>query len=320
MAINLSVKHLRAFIALAEHRHFTRAARHCHLSQPAFSALIRRLEEDVGTRLFERTTRYVTPTPEGELFLEASRHLVSEIEWSFADLQDYVARKKGRVSIAALPSIAAEWLPRLVAEYRRLYPGVTIEIHDVLSGRCIDLLSQGRVDMALAAPVADAEDLIAEPFFNDRFFLVCRRDHPLAGKDRIRLRDLAGHDFVRLADATSVQQHLAQLSGLAGLRTPSFQVENLATVAAMIVNGLGVSLLPELTLSQFRDPSLTVIPVSGAPYLRRRIHLLRARERPLSVAARAMWELFREHRDRDGRPAPFAGTIGEPPGNEENLR
>ena len=112
MLINLSIKQLRAFTMLAECRNFTLAAKRSHLSQPAFSALIQRLETEVGARLFERSTRHVHLSPEGELFLQSALHLIDEFEWHFHDLNDYVARKKGRVRIAALPSIAAEWLPR----------------------------------------------------------------------------------------------------------------------------------------------------------------------------------------------------------------
>lgn len=297
MLINLSTKQLRAFIVLAECRNFTQAARRSHLSQPAFSALIQRLEEDVGARLFERSTRHVHLTPEGQLFLQGARHLLEEFEWRFHDLNDYVTRQKGRVRIAALPSIAAEWLPQVIARYRAQYPGIAIEIHDVLSDRCLALLQSGQVDLALAAPLQIPEGLYQAPLWADCFFMVCRQDHPLAQQTHVTLAEVHAHDVIRLARETSVQQHLNALPTLDRPATASFEVENLATAAAMIRNGLGITLLPELTLSQFRHPSLRVIPL--ATRLTREIFLLREISRPLSIAAQTLWKMIEQSQGTD---------------------
>src|SRR5437868_5738259 len=147
--MNLSVKHLRAFVALVTHRNFTRAAQACHLSQSAFSALIQTLEEQAGTRLFERTTRHVELSVEGRRFEEVAVRLLADFETAFAELRDHAERRKGRVSIAALPSIAAGDLPPLLAGFRERYPGIAIELFDVLADGCIELVRRGRVDLAL---------------------------------------------------------------------------------------------------------------------------------------------------------------------------
>lgn len=293
MAINVSFKLLKAFLTLSEQKNFTRAAEHSHVSQSTFSGMIQRLEDEVSARLFDRDTRNVVLTPEGELFAEAARHLVSEIQWTFSDLQDYVAKKKGRVGIAALPSIAGAWLLPVIAEYRRLYPGIAIEIHDVLSDRCIALLEQGQVDIALAAPNAALDEYATEHFHTDRFFLICRRDHPIATKSTVSMPELSGCDFIRLARSTSVHQHIVNAVGATGVTSSSFEVENLSTVAGLIIHGLGVSLLPELTLSQFRHPDLVAIPLAP-PGISRPIHIIRRKDKALSIAAQAMLELIRQ--------------------------
>ena len=295
MAINISFKLLKAFLTLSEQKNFTRAAEHCHVSQSTFSGMIQRLEEDVGARLFDRNTRNVVLTPEGDLFAEAAGHLVNDIELSFSNLSDYVAKKKGRVGIATLPSIAGEWLPPVIAEYRRLYPGIAIEIYDELSDHCLELLGQGRVDIALAAPNFSLDEYISEHFYTDSFFLVCRRDHPIATRAKVSLSDLRGCDFIRLARTTSVYQHIVNAIGATGVTASSFEVKYLSTVAALILNGLGVSLLPELTLSQFRHPDLIAIPLV-APGISRPIHTIWRKDKPLSIAAQAMLDLVRRTR------------------------
>ena len=293
MALNVSLKLLKAFLVLSEHKNFTRATERCHVSQSAFSGMIQRLEEEVGTRLFDRNTRNVVLTPEGELLAEAAQHLVNDIEWTFSDLHDYVAKKKGRVGIASLPSVSGDWLPPVIAEYRRLYPGIAIEIHDVLSDDCLEQLRRGQVDIALAAPNALLEEYASEHFCTDSFYLICRRDHPLAGKASVRTEDLNGCDFIHLARATSIHQFVSTAIGNAGIVAPSFEVRNLSTMAGMILHGLGVSLLPGLTLFEFQHPELTAVPLAP-PGISRAIQIIWRKDKPLSVAAQAMLELVRQ--------------------------
>ena len=295
MSINISFKLLKAFLTLSEQKNFTRAAEHCHVSQSTFSGMIQRLETELGARLFDRNTRNVILTPEGELFAVAARQLVDDIQWTFSDLSDYVAKKKGRVAIAALPSIASGWLPPVIAEYRRLYPGIAIEIHDVLSDNCLELVQQGQADIALAAPNSALDEYATEHFHTDRFFLICRRDHRVAAYPAVSMEDLRGCDFIRLSRSTSVHQHLVNAVGATGVTSSSFEVKYLSTVAGLIIHGLGVSLLPELTLSQFRHPDLVAIPLTTSG-ISRPIHIIWRKDKPLSIAAQALLELLQQNK------------------------
>ena len=292
MTRNISTRLLYAFVALEEARHFTRAAERCHTSQPAFSAMIRKLEEAAGTRLFERDTRNVTLTPEGELFSEVARTLLADIESAFDDMADYVARKRGRVSIAALPSLAARALPAVIAHYRRLYPGVAVTLHDALSDGCLALLRQRKADLVLTAPGANFTEFDARVLGSDPFYLVCRRDHPLAKKRRIRPRELAGQEIIHLAKSSSVRQHVDVLLRDSGTLHSGFEVEHLATVAGLVEQGLGVSLVPELTLFQFRLLDLAAIPLAPGEQTRP-ILLVTRKDETLSIAAQGMLELIK---------------------------
>ncbi len=188
MAIpDLSTRQLRAFAALADQRNFTRAAERCHLSQPAFSTLIRTLEHTVGARLFDRDTRSVQLTPEGQQFESSARRLLDDMQDLIGDLADRVERRKGRVSVAALPSLAAGWLPEILAEFMRSWPGISVELHDALSDACIAHVRNHEADFALSASGAlstSAADLRSTKLCSDRFHLVCRADHPLAAVSR----------------------------------------------------------------------------------------------------------------------------------------
>ncbi|TQK11221.1 DNA-binding transcriptional LysR family regulator [Herbaspirillum sp. SJZ107] len=288
---NISTKQLQAFLALDECRHFTRAAERCHLSQSAFSVVIRKLEEAVGARLVERDTRNVTLTSEGALFVDVARALVADLDAAFTDMGDFIARRKGRVALAALPSLAANALPGVIAEYKRVYPGITVQLFDSLSDQCLHMLRQGKVDLALTAPGANLAEFSTRTLCSDPFYLVCRFDHALAHQQKIRLEDLAGCQLIHLAQSTSVRQHVDQLTRGIAVHHSGLEVEHLATVAGLIGHGLGVSLVPELTLFQFRSMDLVAIPLD-TDVVARPILIVQHKERPLSHAAQGMLELI----------------------------
>jgi len=308
MRINLSTRELQAFVTLAEQRSFTRAASLTHLSQPAFSALIRTLEDGLGARLFDRTTRAVDLTAEGRLFIESARRLLQDSEQALADLQDHVARRRGRVSIAVLPSLAAGWLPGLLAAFRQRFPGIELDLADVLSDACIERVRSGRADFAIASTRAESPELRTEDFCDDRFHVVCRRDHELAARRRpIRLEDLARHDIVQLARSSSVRQYLEAAIYPARLRSV-LELDQLSTVAGMVRAGLGITVVPSLTLFHFEHAELVTKPLH-APQLARQVFLVRRADRGLSAAAQALYDTVMANRPKVGRrPRHAAAT------------
>lgn len=296
MQINLSTRDLRAFVALVEHRSFTRAAAQCSLSQPAFSALIRAIEDSVGAKLFHRDTRNVEPTTEGRVFEVSARRLLSDFDAAFEDVRRLATLRTGRVAIALLPSLAAHWLPAVLAEFRALHPGIEVDVADVLSEPCIARVRAGSADFALAASRVETPELQAEPFCDDHFFVVCRRDHPLAALRRVLVKDLAAHPFIHMARSTSVRQWLD--AALQPQTVDSvMEVEQLATVNGMVRAGLGVSVVPSLTLFYFQHDEIVTRPLA-APGMTRQMFLIRRRDHGLSSAAQAFHALVMRRRPR----------------------
>jgi DNA-binding transcriptional LysR family regulator len=300
----LSIRHLNAFVVLAETQNFTRAAARCSLSQPAFSALIRALEQSMGARLFDRDTRKVALTAEGRLFLDSAQRLLADFGHAVADLQDHVERRRGRVAIAVLPALAAGWLPGVLAEFHAAFPGVALDVADALSEDCIERVRSGRADFALASTRSGSPELVAELFCGDRFHLVCRRDHPLARLRAPRLDQLAAHPFVHLARSSSVRQHIEQAI-FPQQMTQMMELEQLSTVAGMVRAGLGITVVPALTLFHFEHPELVTRPLA-ATELERQIFVVRRKDRSLSSAARALLELVEAR--RPGQAPPRGGA------------
>ena len=294
--INLSTRDLRAFLALAEQHSFTRAARVCHLSQSAFSSLIRAIEDTLGTRLFDRDTRNVELTPQGRVLEQSARRMVGQFDEMVDNVRDHAALRKGRVSIAALPSIAAGWLPGVFAEFRRRHPGIDLELADVLSAPCLELVRSNRADFALASSETQAQDLESRLLCNDHFHLVCRQDHPLASRPRVGIRDLAGEPFIHLARSHSVRMQLERAFDPMPMNTV-LEVEQLATLTSMIAAGIGVTVVPALTLYELDRPGLVSRPIK-APGLVRKIRLIKRRGASLSPAAEQLYALMLQMRPR----------------------
>jgi LysR family carnitine catabolism transcriptional activator len=293
MQINLSTRQLRAFITLVGEKNFTRAAAANHLSQPAFSALIRQLEDSIGIRLFERTTRMVELTSEGAEFEAAARRVLDDVETALAGVNDRAALRSGRVSIALLPSLAADWLPAVLAGFRAEHPGIELQVADVLSEPCIDAVRSRRADFALAATRADTPELRAERFCSDSFYLVCPAAHPLLQLPQLRPKDVAAWPFIHLSRTSSVRQYIDAATNPRTFAS-ILEVDQLATVSGMVRAGLGVSIVPALTLYQFKSPQLATRPIRWKG-LTRHIYLVQKRERALSIAAQALKDWLLAH-------------------------
>ena len=293
MSINLTTKQLRAFTALADERNFTRAAALCHLSQSAFSSLIQQLETSLAVRLFDRSTRSVALTPEGVAFQPAARRILEDVDAALAGVKDHTSRRRGRVAIALLPSLAADWLPQVLAGFHRDNPGIEMQVHDVLSEACIEGVRSGKVDFALAATRADTPELRAELFCSDTFHLVCPKGHPLGDLPTVRPKDVAGWPFIHLSRTSSVRQYV-DAATLPSTFPSILEVDQLATVCGMVKAGLGISIVPGLTLYQFQAPELETRPVRWAG-LTRKIYLVRRRERGFSIAAQALHDWMQLH-------------------------
>ena len=305
--MNLSLRHMKAFTALADLRSFTRAAEHCCLTQSAFSALISNLESDLGLKLFSRNTRNVELTAEGEAFQQVVAHLLPEIERGLAEMRDYVDRRKGRVSLAAIPSSSSGILPGLLARFMRDFPGISVEVQDVASTVCVDMVRNRQVDFALCAAVSPSAELDIEVLARDRFYLICPHTHPLAKRPTLEVQELLAYPVIAFERNSSIRQHLdAAIYPRQWLR--SYEVNSLSTAAGLVAAGLGVAIAPTLALFQFRLAGLHAIPVS-LPINERDICLARRSDATDSLASHALLALLRMHfKDAVAAMAPVGAS------------
>ena len=282
---------LAAFLTLTESAQFKLAAERFNVSQSAFSQMISRLEAELGTRLFDRGTRLVSLTPEGQLLVPMARALAADIEAVYDTLQDHAERRQGKVSIAGLPSLCADWLPKIVADFRHRYPGIKLQLFDAIADASLDLVRRGAVDFAISAPVNSSQEFETQLLFNEPFYFICLPTHPLARMKQVTLRSLAGSDYINSIQTGSVwktiQPHIRDIE----FNDTGLEVGHLSTLAGLIANGVGVSIVPGFTLFQFYRLGLAAVPIRDRG-LKRSLLMIKRRGQSLSVAAKALLEMI----------------------------
>ena len=299
--INLSMRDVETTLVLGRTLNFRQAAGQLHLSQSALSTQILRIEESLGVRLFDRTTRTVRLTAAGEVFMQQAAILQAAFRDAIDAVSGIASAERGHVAVAALPSLAARLLPRVLMAYRREHPKVTLKVFDTLSGPAFDLVRAGEVDFALTAADPQQADLHYDPMMSDRFVLLIPSEHPLAhGKGPVRWADTVDAGHVSMTHPSSVRQYAEWAFLQNRIRfQPVFEAEHLATIAAMVECGFGVAALPEIAAGTVRQAGI-VERLLTAPVTERSIGLVTARNRSLSPAAVALVGVLRDHLAQGG--------------------
>ena len=243
----MEVRQLRYLVALAEERHFTRAAAREHVAQPALSQQIRRLEAEVGLALVHRTTRQVALTDAGEMLVQRARRVLGELDAARAELQELSGLRSGRVTIGAMQTVGAFDLSLLLATFHERHPGVELAIREEPSDTLAAMLRTDELDLAILSVTDRIErrGLELERLTTEELVAVLPADHRLAGRARIRFAALADEDFIGFRDGWALRHVLEQASGEAGF-TPriAFESNEMPRIRNLVARGLGVALLP----------------------------------------------------------------------------
>jgi DNA-binding transcriptional LysR family regulator len=302
MSTLITLRHLRSFVAVADTGSFTRAAEQLFLTQSSLSSTIHQLEEDVGVKLFDRTTRSVILTPAAHHLHQQAKTLLQQFDTMVSDLRSVALQKHGHLRIAGAPSVVS-WLiipslPRFEAEY----PHVTLSVREAGSAEIERRVRDGEVDFGITSRLADYADLNYLPLLRDRYGIVCSPDHALASlSSPVHWSQVSEHqaDLVGLASDTQVgitHRRTLQKFNLAEYRE---EVSSSASIYPMLQLGNRLCILPRLTSLNHQLDQLPFQPL-GEPALYRELFLISRRLRSLSSTAQALQEAFLDtlrHRD-----------------------
>lgn len=286
----MTVKQLRAFLAVAQNLSFAQACQRLHLSQPALSLAIKTLEASLGGALLVRTTRSVALTPEGEVLLPIARRLL--LDWDNAEelLRQHFTLQLGRVSIAALPSFAANLLPVALKAFRECHPKINVTVHDVVNEQVVELVRDHRVELGVVLEPESLDGLTFTELYVDRFVAVVPADSPLAGSTEIHWRDLLSEPFIALQRPSAVRTLLEEsIRERYGHLPVAFESHQLTTVGRMVAQGLGVSVVPSLCRSQMEVLGARCVQLDQ-PCVQQRVGLIQLAGSNISAAAQALAE------------------------------
>lgn len=292
--MDLNLRDIRALVAVAEAGSFTRAAKQLHLSQPALTVQIRRLEEAIGARLFDRNSRHVALTPTGRELLPLLRKSLADMENVLRDARALGQGESGAIRIACLPTFAASVLPELVIAMKREVPRVSFQIRDVVASMVNTLVRSEETDIGLTGGDVSDPELEVLHAGVDRLVAVCPRTHPLAKKRRVGLADLARLPLVLTARGTSVRAVVdAALGATAGTLELACEPTYMMTAVAMVRGGLGVTILPETAREVRAEPGLVVKAIDD-PAFARPIAIVKKRGRTLPAVTERFLARMRE--------------------------
>ncbi len=291
--MNVSIKQLRGFIAIAETSRFAEASERLHMSQPALSIAIGKMEGTIGGLLFNRSTRSVQLTAEGLEFLPIAQRLIGDWSEAFDDLNRLFSLQRGKLTVAAMPSFASTRLPAIVAEYQQQFPNITIAVQDIVMEQAIDAVQSGRADLGITFEPDNLQGQEFEALFNDRFVAVMPMSHILAGRRRVQFKQLLNDTLIVLNRGSSTRRWMDQLIQATGvLQFPLLEAFQLTTVGSMVAAGVGVAVVPALCQHQMESLGAYCCDISG-PTIERRVGVLSCVRYPLSTAAKRMVTLLR---------------------------
>ncbi|MBI6617529.1 MULTISPECIES: LysR family transcriptional regulator [Pseudomonas] len=290
----MTLKQIRAFLAVAQSLSFAVACERLHLSQSALSLTIKALEEGLGGRLFSRNTRNVALTPEGESLLPLARRLVADWDNAEDEMRQRFTLQRGRVTLAAMPSFAGNLLPPILKTFRARFPNVNVTVNDVINEQVLEMVRDRHVELGVAFEPMQGSSLVFTPLYLDRFVAVVPLDSPLAQRDEVQWQTLLEQPFITLQRPSTVRVMLEEHLQARGMKLPvEFESHQLATVGRMVASGLGVSAVPALCVGQMHELGARCITL-GDPVIERAIGVLTKPGYELSAAAQALFDTFRD--------------------------
>ena len=294
----MEMHQLRYVVAVARAGTFSRAARHCNVSQPSLSQQIQKLEDELGERLFDRLKREARPTPFGSLFLLRARRILEEVDAAQREAGDAREMLSGSVTIGALPTIAPYLLPEVVADFMAQFPGVSVEIQEDTTARLVRQATAWELDFAITSMPIQGERLTVEELCSEELLLALPPDHPLSRKRSVSAADLEGERLIVMKEGHCLGDQMLGFCGQNDRRQRiSFRSPQLETVQAMVRAGLGISLVPQMAARQ-GQPDQPVYRSLSRPAPRRSIAVVSPAQRPLSRAAVRMLALVKSRLTR----------------------
>lgn len=259
----MNLRDLRYLVAVAEHRHFGRAAEACFVSQPTLSTQLKKLEETLGVVLFERSNRRVMLTPEGEQIVQQTQRILVEVNSLTALSEQLRDPLGGDLRVGIIPTMAPYLLPKVLVPLQKAFPNLRIQLTEGQTANISRMLKQGDLDATLLALPLGEENIEEAALYNEFFVLAVPANHPKAELACVTSDDLEGEEVLLLEDGHCFRdQALEVCQTHRGIESKSYSATSLETLRQLVSAGVGVTLIPELAVPRHirADESIRYIP------------------------------------------------------------
>lgn len=293
--ISMELRQIHYFIEVAKREHVTEAANALHVAQSAVSRQIFNLEAELGVSLFIREGRNVRLTPIGKIFLEHMIEAMQVIDSAKREVEEFLDPERGTVRIGFPSSMASYTLPTAISSFRELYPDVKFKLNQGSYRYLIDAVVKGEIDMALLGPVPEGErNIKGEVLFLEDIVALLPVDHPLAAEPFINLQQLKEDSFVLFPEKFVLREIVVEACRELGFEPKvSFEGEDIDAIKGLVSAGLGVTLIPEITLSD-QLPGFTVkIPIKE-PHFARTVGVIIPQDRKLLPTEKLFYDFLKE--------------------------
>lgn len=288
------MRHIRAFLAVARIGNFTRAAADLHVSQSALTVQIRQLEESLGVTLFDRGKRRVALTDAGRDVLVPLEKILVDTEAVVSRTRELTSLRRGLVTLAVLPSLAAHIVPRAIQAFTKAHPGVVVRIRDIVSERIVEAVKKEEVDFGIGSSLRPDGDLKTSLLQVDKLCAFVSKNHVLTRQDSITLSELATHPFIVTGKDSGVREILEDaLRRAKRPLTIAFETNYMSTALGLAKEGLGVAILPEVGADMDKSGDVCRLAIVR-PVLSRRVDIIEKKDRSLSLAAAQFVKILRK--------------------------
>ena len=290
----MELTQLKYYVTIAETLSFTRAAQILHVSQPAVSYQIRRLESELGTRLFDRGGRKIALTPDGEIFLPLAQSVLLKADEALRALREHLGVETGEVRMGCNPSVATYRGPSLIASFRQHLPRVRVQL---IEGGDLELeqgVLEGTIDFAVVTAPGSPHTLDVTPLAAEDLLLVVSPSHGYADRSTVALAELNYEEFIFATNSYNITAQIIDACRRVGFEPRvAYQTGSLELLKGFVRQGLGVSMLPRMAVEGMSGDGLAVIEIEGG--LTRELNLIRGRDRAATAATRALMAHVRAH-------------------------
>jgi len=289
----MELDQMRLLVDLVRTGSFTKVAEQNYVTQPAVSSRIRKLEDELGIKLVERTTRKVIVTEEGRIFFNYAKEILRQVDEVKALLVERQERTVGMVRLATIHSIGLHELPAYLKLFINRFPQVGIHIDYEASDTVYHMVMEGEVDLGMVAYPDARPNVVTVPFYQDELVVICNESHPFASRETIRLQELNDSSFIGFDENLPTRRAIDAVLRRHGIRINiRMQCDNIEILKKMVEVGLGISVVPAFSVQQeTRLGTLKSLVISNYS-LKRPLAIIHRKGKPLSRAVQAFLDLL----------------------------